>query len=189
MEPPKGIEETTATFVDAKYINKNKIFALYDVARYLVKFEVKWSEEFSRYEFQDGIELYYKLKFKLTSYEFDDAALQEWRQQKEQEEEESKDKDIINTTFFSAVLNCDFYDYDKKLTEEEGWKRIYPHLHGDCGCGCGLYHLLTYHIEPKEVPYLESKFSPNPVLYPVFVPRPPRPPKPYSPRRRDDINE
>jgi hypothetical protein len=51
VEPPKGIEETTATFVDAKYINKNKIFALYDVARYLVKFEVKWSEEFSRYEF------------------------------------------------------------------------------------------------------------------------------------------
>lgn len=62
-----------------------------------------------------------------------------------------------------------------------------PHLAGPDGqCEPYIAHMATYHIEPKEVPYLQSTFSPHPVLYPVFIPKP-QPPKHYPPVRRDDI--
>lgn len=187
--PPQGIETTTALFQGGKYLDKDTIQTLYKVDNYLVIFRINWSEEFSRYEIFDGKEIYYGIDFKLTSNEFDDTNLQIWREEKIEKEEAQKDEDIINTTFFSAVLNCQFYERDKNLTLEEGYKRLYPELvNGDKECGCHMKHLLTYHIEPKEVPYLKSNFSPNPVLYPVFIPRPPLPPK-HKPCKRDDLNE
>lgn len=190
VEPPTGIEETTANFQGGKYFDKNTIQTLYKVGQYLVIFKINWSEEFSRYEISDGKEIYYGIDFKLTSTEFDDTNLQIWRIEKEEEEREKEDADIINTTYFSAVLNCQFYDYDKNLTEKEAYARLYSEGHNlDQNCCCGPYHLLTYHIEPKEVPYLKSNFSPNPVLYPVFIPRPAHKHHCKPPVRRDDIND
>lgn len=68
-------ETHTATFKNAKYRDKDYIKTLYDIESYLVIFDVEWSKEFNRYEFKDGEEIYYELKFELTSNEFDDTKL------------------------------------------------------------------------------------------------------------------
>lgn len=63
-----------------------------------------------------------------------------------------------------------------------------PELAGPEGnCDQRYVHMATYHMEPKEVPYLKSTFAPYPVLYPVFIPKP-LPPKHYPPKRREDLN-
>ena len=183
----------TGTIKAIKYKDESNLQALYDINRYLVVFNLTWSEEFSRFEFSEGHELYYNIVFNLANYDIDTSALVEWRNEMIAKEEENEQKDYINTTFFSAILNCDFYEYDKKLTEEEGWKRMelhwkkYPVLPP---YGPYYYHLATYHIEPNKVPELDHKFSPLPLLYPVFIPKPPHPPCPVPPpQRREDLND
>jgi len=47
-----------------------------------------------------------------------------WRQEKEEEEKEKEKGDLINTTFFSATLNCQFYEFDKKANEKEKLHRM-----------------------------------------------------------------
>jgi hypothetical protein len=113
-----------------------------------------------------------------------------WREDIEKKENQNKELDIINTTHFSAQLNCNFYEQEKGLTEKERIQRLvkqYP-------CGIPMrdgryYHLATYHIEPNKVPYCHSKdnystFSPMP--YPVF----PQTPIPHKvPIKRGDRDE
>lgn len=178
-----------------KYKDENNLQALYEVEGYLVVFKITWDEAFERYSFSDGKELYYDITFKPAIYIFDDAALQAWREEliRKKEEEKEKEKDIINTTFFSAILNCDFYELDKNLTEEQGWKRMELHWKDHPPykpCHPKLYHLATYHMEPRKVPELDHSFAPTPILYPVFLPKSKKscPPK-KPPIRRDEDNE
>lgn len=182
-------ETLTGKLLAAKFRSKDFIQLLYDFDKYLVIFKVTWSEEFSRYELRDGKEVYYGIKYELKSSEFDDAALQEWRVEKIKEEEENKNKDIINTTYFSAILKCDFYEQDKHLTEKEGLDRMFMKWK-KCGCDKPpYYHFATYHIENKEVPCLDHNFAPTPVLYPIFIPKCPPTCYPKRPAaRRDDLN-
>ena len=174
-------EEHEAHFMAAKYLDKNLVRCMYNIDNYYVLFQIFWLND--KFEITKGREFYYGLEFTLP----EDAstsiceALKEWRREKEQEEES---KEVINTTFFSAVLNCQFYERDKNLTEKQGYERMrlhcpYPHYH----------HIATYHCENKPVKPYDTTFSPVPLLYPVFVPAPPRKPKPPKPHRRDDVNE
>lgn len=147
-------------FVDAKCQGLDVIMCQYKINNYLVIFTFKWDTKENSYEYVKGQELYYRLPYTLSD---DDIAtisvgLQAWRQtQKEQQE----DKDIINTTYFSSILNCDFYDWDKNLTEQEGVNRIYLQYPDGIPCKCGIYHhLATYHIEPYKIPI--NKFAPHP---------------------------
>lgn len=186
-------EPLTGRLQAIKYKNINFLQALYNVNGYSVVFKIFWDKAFERYTISDGLELYYNIKFKPVSYSIDDTALQAWRLEmiEKEEEEKSKEKDIINTTFFSAILNCDFYEQDKKLNEKEGWHRMELHwekIFSKSSCPPIYHHLATYHIEPREVPGINSKFSPIPILYPVFVPKPSYPPA-RPPKRRDDVND
>lgn len=196
LNPNEKEEPLNGELQAIKYKDKNNLQALYNVDGYLVVFRITWDEAFERYTISDGTELYYDIEFKPAEYTIEDSALQAWRAEiiAKEEEEEEKEKDIINTTFFSAILNCDFYEHDKHLTEKEGWQRMELHWRKmppphEPPCGPHYHHLATYHIEPREVPMIESKFSPAPVLYPVFIPKPPCPPPKRPPRRRDDIND
>lgn len=100
------------------------------------------------------------------------------------------DLDIINTTHFSALLNCDFYKPIRGLTPEEGMKRIIAKFPDGVPCGDGLYyHLETLHIEP----YKRAWWNPNagkvafvPMSYPVFVPTPCKKKKVF---RREDLKD
>ena len=56
----------------------------------------------------------------------------------------------------------------------------------DC---CHHHHIATFHFENEKVPELSAKFSPVPVLYPVFIPKNKNKKcKPKPPIRREDFN-
>jgi len=84
-------------------------------------------------------------------------------------------KDVINTTHFSAMLNCDMYEWNKETFEEavERMKREYPFGIPIDEKGHGFYHIATFHIANGKVPY-----SPLIQEKPYFPPKPPKPPKP-----------
>lgn len=178
-------KEFTGELQSFKYINIDHVKFLYKIDGYLVVFNVKWSEEFSRYEISDGKEIYYGVIFKVKSSTFDDTALQLWREEEIKKQEETENKDVINTTYFSADLNCDFYEINKCGTKNDKTCLGYD-KEGNQGC---YHHVSTYHIEPNKVPSLKPSYPPFPIFYPVYLPKkhchkPPRPPY-----RRDDINE
>ena len=161
-------EETTANFLSAKYVNKNFVRVLYEINKYYYQFVFFWIDT-GHYEVTIGKELYYGLLLKMPDEvaEEIEANLMLWRREMEEREAAAEEGDLINTTFFSATLNCQFYDFDKTATSEEKLHRMelqctypYPwHKH----------HLATFHFENEKVPELSSKFSPVPVLYPVFI--------------------
>lgn len=110
----------------------------------------------------------------------------------EEKEKENENYDVINTTYFSANLNCDFYEYEKGLTEEEGIRRMIAHYPKGIPCKDGsYYHLATFHIEPYKVPMYHpenGKVAFAPIPYPVFVPSP-CPPRHAHPKRREDYGD
>lgn len=178
--------------MEAKYKNKDCIQVLYNINNYYVIISLKWDDEEKLYKVSNGKEMYYNLLFIISENSKTQlaAAPLNWREEMIRKEEESKDADVINTTYFSVKLNCDFYEYERGLTEAEGWKRIELQYAKAPVESHKIQHLLTYHIEPEKVPYedLRHTFSPMPILYPVYIPRPcpPKPPKDY-PQRRDDL--
>lgn len=66
------------------------------------------------------------------------AAASKWR---EENYVEPEPKEFINTTYFSAILNCQFYEHERGLTPEQGYKRMF------CNCDCedDYHHLATLH--------------------------------------------
>lgn len=185
--------EVTGTRMAAKYRDKDHIKVLYNVDGYYVMFELKWNKDDSAYKESSGREIYYNLLYTLSLSSAAEliAAPLDWRAEMERKEEESKDADVINTTYFSASLNCDFYEWQRGLTEEQGWRRI-EMQYKDATVPDEIQHLVTYHIEPHQVPFnnLAHTFAPMPALYPLYLPKPPCPPPHYpKPRRRDDIND
>jgi len=117
------------------------------------------------------------------------VGLEGWRTEMEEAEKESEDLDVINTTYFSAKLECDFYEWEKGLTEAEGIKRIIAAFPNGVPCKDGTYyHLATFHIEPHKVPCYHPEngkvaFAPMPL--PAFIPRPVQ--KISPPKRRGDM--
>ena len=137
----------------------------------------QWTDTFERYEFTIGREIYYGLHYDLNpeTVELIIANLPEWREEQIRKEEEAKKKEVINTTYFSAQLNCRAYKQAKPHK---------PHCPGENG----YHHIATYHYEDEPVPLYQIPQMP-PMAYPCFVPAEPKPkPKP-KPRRRGDINE
>lgn len=163
-------DETKGTLLSAKYVNKNFVRVLYEINKFYYQFIFFWLET-NRYEVSKGRELYYGLEIKMPTEVANtiSTSLLTWREEMERKEEEDKEKEVINTTFFSAILNCQFYRQDKNLTPQEKINRMA--LHCDNPCDCHYHHLATYHIENEKVPELSSTFSPVPVLYPVFIPK------------------
>lgn len=142
------------------------------------------------FEISEGKDLYYKnIKSTISSKNKDEInkALLEIREILLKQQPATK----INTTAFSANLNCHFYEWEKGLTEEQGIERLmlkYPK-------GIPLndkeyYHLETIHLEPGHVPcYHPYNGTPifMPMPYPVYIPPKCEHPKHYC--TRDEINE
>ncbi len=192
----KEISTSTAgvdgQFIDARWRNLDIIQFIYNVNGYYVLFTALWNQQRKFYDIREGRELYYGVPILMSDFSKKEIAnnLKTWRQESKDEIEANKKMDIINTTFFSARLECEFYEHERGLTEEEGIRRIiaqYPH-----GVPCkdgSYYHLATYHIEPNKVPMYHpenGKVAFAPMPYPVFVPKPCKP-EPKPPRRRGDI--
>lgn len=185
-------KEVSGKLMAAKFKDKDHIKLLYNINDYHVMFAFIWDEKENKFTPTSGRELYYSILYSLSLTSADEisAAALAWREEMLKKEEETKDADVINTTYFSASLNCDFYDYQRGLTEEQGWRRI-ELQYKDKVIPNEIEHLLTYHIEPCKVPFnnLKHTIAPMPALYPIYLPKPPCPPPHYPPCRRDDIND
>jgi hypothetical protein len=61
---------------------------------------------------RDGHEVYYNTPYELDSASVDTivVGLLLWREEMIEKEKENEHYDIINTTYFSATLNCRFYE-------------------------------------------------------------------------------
>lgn len=181
-------EDKTGLYYDSKWRSLNIAQFIYLIEGYLVQFDAIYDTSLQEFNIINGHEIYYHIPYELSpeSKALIETNLKNWREEKE---ESSKDVDIINTTFFSAQLNCDFYEQQKGLTEEDGMRRVFKEFPCYAPDGKDLYyHMATFHIEPNKVPYYNpnaGKVAFAPFPYPVFVPRPCGRP----PHRREDANE
>lgn len=188
-------EHNEGTFKEAKYRNEDIVQFIYDIEGYFVLFSAVYDKTEEIFTFSEGREIYYGLRYVLSEDSIIELAtgLEAWRLEKLAKEEETKDMDVINTTYFSAQLNCDFYEYEKGLTEKEGLKRMIALFPNGIPCGDGTYyHLATYHVEPGKVPCYHpnsGKVAFAPLPYPVFIPPKRKCPPPPPPQRRGDLSE
>lgn len=190
-EEIKTTDNETGKFLDAKWRNLNIVQFIYVIEKYYVRFDAFWNYEEEIFEIRNGHEVYYGTPYILEtdSIVTITSQLGVWRNEMEEKEKENENYDVINTTYFSANLNCDFYEYEKGLTEEEGIRRMIAHYPKGIPCKDGsYYHLATFHIEPYKVPMYHPEngkvaFAPMPL--PIFIPKPVQ--KIPPPKRRGDI--
>lgn len=185
-------KEETGRFFEAKFRNSDFVQFIYEVNNYLILFNAVYNKDKDEYTISEGVEIFYKED--ATLLQDDINVIKEnlllWREMIL--EKEKQEIDIINTTYFSAQLNCDFYEWEKGLTESEGIRRIIAEYPDGIQLKDGsYYHLATYHIEAGKIPCYHPQngkvaFAPFP--YPVYCPTPCKP-MPRPPRRRGDINE
>lgn len=111
--------ENPATIMDAAYRDLNLVCIRYcSEEGYYIDFTAEWKED--HYEVSQGKEVYYNLTYSLTlssETEIIDG-LNRWRADNTKEESSEEVKEVINTTYFSALLNCAFYEQEKELTME-----------------------------------------------------------------------
>ena len=168
--------EKNGTFMVAKYRNTELVQFLYKIENYYVLFQANWNEQNGQFDISIGHEVFYNIIYNLSENSIHEinAGLIQWRADEKEKEEERKDMDIINTTYFSAQLNCEFYEWEKGLTELEGIKRLIKEFPEGIPCKDGTtYHLATFHAEPHKVPLYHpenGKVAFAPMPYPVFVP-------------------
>lgn len=117
----------------------------------IISIHAKYSED--TYQIEDGHDIHLQENIYIildSTKESLIAAALAWRNSQQTPEDDGLD--VINTTYFSAILNCDFYEQDKTLTPELGAKRMF------CNCEVEDYHhLATFHkfapipLPPKTV--------------------------------------
>lgn len=184
-------ESIEGTLVSAKYQDLNTILFLYDTEGYKVFFKALYNSETKEYEIKDGIEKVYGIiyEFPTDSVLEVQVNLGAWREEMEAKEDEQAD--IINTTYFSARLNCDFYEWIKGLSPEEGIKRMIAEFPDGIPDEEGnYYHLETLHIEPNKVPIYNpnaGKVAFAPIPLPIWIPRPCK--KKEKCYKRDDLHD
>lgn len=168
-------QEFPATIKDAAYRNLDFVCIRYcSNEGYYIDFTAEWKD--NQYQISKGKEVYYNLTFELTLSSLNELldGLNRWRTDNTKEDNNDGEKEIINTTYFSAVLNCNFYEYEKGLTMEEGIRRIIAEFPDGVPLKDGsYYHLATFHYENGKVecfnPF-KNKVAFAPMPYPVYVP-------------------
>lgn len=164
----------TGYFYMAKYqyskcgCKDNYIKFIYIVNKYYILFTAVYNEETKEFDASAGKDICYGSTCEIAS----DLELLQiglltlWE---DIQEEANKPKDVINTTAFSAQLDCKYYEWEKGLDYNEGIKRIVAQYPDGVPIGpCGeLYHLATYHIENQCVPCYHPENG-----HPVFIPMP-----------------
>ena len=165
----------------SKFNGINYVNVVYKVKKYYVLLKFKYDNETELYNLKSCEEAFYGIEYELseTSLEEIQLGLMEWREViiNATAPPPPPPIDIINTTHFSASLNCDMYEWNKKSFEVsiEELLRKYPKGIPIGGRGEELYHIATFHEERGRVPY-------SPLLFPQKEEKKPKPP-----RRRDDI--
>lgn len=181
---PKEVEfdnsDTKGHLFLAKFNGINYVNIVYLEANHYILIKLGYDKTTELYELKSCEEAFYGVKYQLSENSLNEiqVGLIDWREMivNAPAPLPPPKKDIINTTHFSALLNCDMYDWNKKSFEESiaELSRRFPFGIPVDEEGCRLYHIATFHIEKEEVPYS-----------PYFPPKPPKPKTP--PKRRGDM--
>lgn len=177
----------------SKFNGINYVNVVYMVKHNYILIQLKYDNETEFYELKSCEEAFYGIKYELKKESLEEIqlGLAEWREAivNAQMPPPPPRKEIINTTHFSSMLNCDMYEWDKSPFEEAVKRLIkkYPYGIPIDEHGHALYHIATYHIEQGEVPYAPFLFGEKgkhvaPYIPPQPVRKPPAPPK-----RRGDM--
>lgn len=171
------VDDTVRTFccsfLGARFTDINTISFVYGTDDIMIQFKTIFTED--GWQFFMGEEVATNAPYYIASE--DTKRINDGLLKFQEDLRNSKpplDSDIIDTTAFSARLECDFYEPIKNLSYCDGMRRIaekYPH-----GVPIGhhrFYHIATYHVEPYEVPlyhYYNGTTAYMPMPYPVPVP-------------------
>ena len=165
----------------AKFNGINYINVVYKDRKYYILLKLEYDKENEIYKLKSCQEAFYKVDYELNDDSLVDIQLGliEWREKiiDAQLPPPPPIPDIINTTHFSANLNCDMYNWNKKSFEDavKDFLTKYPNGIPLEDGGRTLYHIATYHIAGGEVPYA-------PLFFPQEEKKKPKLPK----KRRDD---
>lgn len=154
-------KEKEGIFLSAKWRSPQIVQFIYVIEKFYVKFDAFWNQEQENFIISEGVELYYNLSYNLSVSSTDEIAeiLKTWREGKIKEID-GANIDAINTTYFSATLNCQFYEKDKERYEKEKDLPDYTHI--------ATYHLEPYNIKQYSInSYRQTVFYPYPYPYPV----------------------
>lgn len=183
-------KDTIGNFYMAKYNCSENIKFIYIFNGYYVLFNAQYNEETKEFDISQGKEICYGVTCEIAE-DLDLLQLGLLSLKEDIENAEPEEKDIINTTHFSADLKCNFYEWEKGLNYYDGIRRIIAKYPNGIPIGCHgeLYHLATYHIEDRCIPCYHPEngqpvFAPMP--YPVYIPSPCKKQKPPT---RDELNE
>lgn len=161
---------------------------VYMVGKYYILLKFEYNSTSELYELKFCKEAFYLVDYDLsqTSLEEIQLGLVDWREWAiNASAPEPPKRDVINTTHFSACLDCDSYEWNKDSYEDaiKKFQKKYPLGIPISGDGRLLYHIATYHVVDGEVP-IQPYFKPEKVTN-YIPPCPPPPPPP--PVRRDDL--
>lgn len=176
-----GTEEVTGTFLSAKWSTLKKVKVLYKIEDYYVMFIFTYDDAFERFIYSIGTELYYGIQYTMMEGSANEiiTVLDTWKE--EMEEQASQEKDIINTTPFTASLACKYYSkqYIKGTTRD--------YTNHNCDIENDYRHVATYHMENELINPTHYPNKPVELAYPWFIPVPAHKKHKQPPKRRDDM--
>lgn len=164
----------------AKFNGINYVNIVYKDCRYYILIQLKYNKDTELYELLSCEEAFYRVKYELNEKSLKEIqeGLPQWRELiiNAIMPPPPPKPDIINTTHFSADLNCDMYNWNKKSFEEavKEFMKKYPNGIPLEDGGRTLYHIATYHVVDGQVPYA-----------PLYVPEKKKKVL-LPPKRRDD---
>lgn len=177
----------------SKFNGINFVNVVYKDTKYYILIQLKYNSETELYEVKSCEEAFYKVKYELSTKSLEEIQLGliEWREIIINSPAilPPPKKDIINTTHFSAVLDCDMYAWNKDSFDDavKKFMKKYPNGIPIGSDGRALYHIATYHVAEWEVPYAPLVYEqPKEKEKPPYVP--PQPVRPHKPaKRRGDM--
>lgn len=176
----------------AKFNGINYVNVVYMVKKNYILIQLVYNKDTELYDLKRCAEAFYGVEYELNEKTLEEMQLGliEWRELivNAQMPPPPPRRDIINTTHFSSMLNCDMYEWNKTSYEDavKAMIKKYPYGIPIDDCGRALYHIATYHIEKGEVPYAPLFFGEKDKhIQPYIPPQPMR--KTLPPKRRGDM--
>ena len=166
---PKEIEFNNSDYKGKLWLSKfngiNFVNVVYKDRKYYILIQLKYNNESELYELKSCQEAFFKVEYELSQKSLEEIQLGliEWREIIiNSPAVYPPKKDVINTTHFSAALECDMYEWTKESFDDAITKLMkkYPDGVPISDDGVQLYHIATYHVAEWEVPYA-----------PTFVPK------------------
>ena len=141
----------------AKFNGINYVNIVYMYKDYFILLELKYNKTTELYEVESCKEAFYGDTYTITQSSLEDIqlGLVDWRTHIIESKLPEHKLEMINTTHFSASLECDLYDWNRLSFDKSIEKLLnaYPNGIPISDDDKTLYHIATFHIAQQEIPY------------------------------------